>query len=157
MAHPSEERHLILIRHGHRDKFLDESDNGLSEKGVRQAKRLADYFGEEFKDEKSLILLTSPRVRCRETLEPLSRKLDRPITVNPWLEEGGALAPKVRGFLKEWAQRPERITLACSHGDWIPALVEQECGSRIICRKSSFVDLVEVAGEFWIHRVLQRA
>lgn len=157
MAYSAEERHLILIRHGHRDKLLDESDNGLSEKGVRQAKRLAEFFGDEFKSEKSIVLMTSPRVRCRETLEPLSRKLDRPVATNPWLEEGGPLGAKVRGFLKEWSQRPERITFACSHGDWIPTFIEQECGTRIICRKSSFVDLVEIAGEFWIHRVLQRA
>ncbi len=150
------ERRLILVRHAHRDKVATDFDNGLSEKGEKQAKRLSAFFTDEFAEEKSLLLLTSPRKRCRETLEPLAKSLKRNLDTNLWLEEGGPLGSKIRGFLKEWSERRDRVTIACSHGDWIPTAVEQECGARIICRKSSFIDLVDVGGEFLIHRIIQR-
>lgn len=63
----------ILIRHAHRDTADRAQDNGLSKKGREQAKRLRKYFEERFPEgEGDLVLVTSPKKRCVETIEPIA-------------------------------------------------------------------------------------
>src|SRR5262245_33981006 len=67
---------LILIRHGHRDNSRRELDNGLTEKGQSQAKNIRRFFAERFSGDeigKGLWLVSSPKVRCMETLQPTAK------------------------------------------------------------------------------------
>ncbi len=77
---------IVLIRHGEpgweRDR-LAVTNPPLTERGHRQAQRLADALRDEHFDE----ILVSPLVRARETAAPLLDALGRDEVVEPWLEE----------------------------------------------------------------------
>jgi broad specificity phosphatase PhoE len=81
------DRKLIIVRHAHRDTSSGrERDNGLSERGREQAKAVSRYFRERFAKETAL-LLSSPKVRCIETLLPLSDRLDVEVQILDLLDE----------------------------------------------------------------------
>ncbi len=77
---------IVLIRHGEpgweRDGYAV-SNPPLTERGRRQAERLAGSLAGQHFDE----VLVSPLVRARETAEPLLRALGRDEVIAPWLEE----------------------------------------------------------------------
>jgi len=77
---------IVLIRHGEPEWVRDglNVDNPpLTERGHLQAAAMADYLRDEDFDE----VFCSPLVRARQTAAPLFAALDRPATVDPWLEE----------------------------------------------------------------------
>ncbi|MFP5487956.1 MAG: SixA phosphatase family protein [Acidimicrobiia bacterium] len=110
---------LYLVRHakaGERRLWeANDLDRPLSKKGWKQAeavgKRLARLAPTD--------LLSSPYVRCVQTLEPLARRLERPVGVEPRLTEDEPVEP-VLDLLREVADG----TVLCSHGDLIPAAIE---------------------------------
>src|SRR4051794_36350749 len=78
---------LVIIRHAHRNKaFGAEADNGLSAKGRRQARAAARFFKKRFKGRKPNIF-SSPKRRCRETLEPIAKLSGREIQIVDCLNE----------------------------------------------------------------------
>lgn len=89
----------------------------LTEKGFGQAQGLVDLWG----DKGIRRLLTSPAVRCRQTLDPLASHLGLVIEDTDVLLEGApvegarALLDSVRGT----------DVALCSHGDIIPDLVNR--------------------------------
>lgn len=62
---------------------LNVDDPPLTERGRRQAERLAEALAGEHFDE----VLVSPLVRARETARPLLEVLGRDEVIEPWLEE----------------------------------------------------------------------
>src|SRR4029079_6552406 len=81
---------LVLCRHGHRDNTKRELDNGLTDKGREQAKSIKRFFSERFSDEdlkKGVWFVSSPKLRCIETLQPTAKGLDRPVDAHPDLDE----------------------------------------------------------------------
>jgi len=104
---------LYLLRHGKagdRSKW-DAPDHlrPLSKRGRRQAEGLADLLGKE----PIARVVSSPFVRCRETVEPLAARLGVQIETVDALAEGAsvddsvALVDKLAG---------ETVAL-CTHGD----------------------------------------
>ncbi len=90
MGKDSSLKKIILIRHAHRETGADrDRDNGLSEKGQKQAKNVAKFFKEYSSktDTNPNTLYSSPKLRCQETLAPLSKLLNLPIAVEPLLDE----------------------------------------------------------------------
>ena len=77
---------IVLIRHGEpgweRDR-LAVTNPPLTERGHRQARRLAEALRDEHFDE----IFVSPLVRARETARPLLELLGRDEVIAPWLEE----------------------------------------------------------------------
>ena len=66
---------LIILRHAHRNKpFGGLLDNGLSRKGKKQAAQAGKHFLEEYGRVKALVL-SSPKRRCIETVEPIAEKI----------------------------------------------------------------------------------
>jgi 8-oxo-(d)GTP phosphatase len=120
---------LIIIRHAHRNKPLGrKADNGLSKKGRKQAKAIAHFFTSRFKDTKPLIL-SSPKVRCVETVAPLAKAIDAEIIAESSLLEQGddskeeslpQFKDRVEKFVKRQLASKSKIVILCSHGDWIP-------------------------------------
>lgn len=132
---------LVLIRHAHRDTSQRENDNGLDDKGREQAKALRRFFTSRHAvDDKAVWLVSSPKKRCLETLEPISRALDRPVDVHPLLDEGGPLDGKVRSFLEEWKKSKVPLTLVCSHGDWLPVAIYQLFGLHLDVKKGCWLE-----------------
>lgn len=141
---------LILIRHGHRDNSRSELDNGLTDKGREQAQRIRRFFSERFQPEaysRGLWLVSSPKVRCIETLQPLAKHLDRKVDIHPGLDEqngregSAAFEKRVHGFLHEWTQSAMPLTVLCSHGDWLPAAVQKMLGVAPQVKKGSWLEL----------------
>lgn len=120
---------FILVRHAHRDTDNGrDRDNGLSGKGRDQAKAFRDDVLDLMV--KGTVLLSSPKKRCVETLEPLAKKAGLPIEVDKLLDEQdhgesyGALERRIELFVG-WVSASEHpVIVACSHGDWIPLFCE---------------------------------
>jgi probable phosphoglycerate mutase len=77
---------IVLIRHGEPEWVRDGLavvDPPLTERGHRQADRLAEYLSDERFDE----VLVSPLVRARQTAWPLLAALGVAEVIDPWLEE----------------------------------------------------------------------
>lgn len=131
---------LYLLRHaaaGDRSSWDgDDRLRPLSKKGRRQALRLAELLGGTRLDR----IVSSPYVRCTETVAPLAER--RGLTV----EEHGALAegsrlPAVLALVDDLVDGGS--TVVCSHGDVIPMLLGQyadrgvDLGPEPACAKAS--------------------
>ncbi len=141
---------LVFIRHAHRDTSMRALDNGLTDKGREQAKWVKRYFSARFDEDEvkdSLWLVSSPKLRCVETLMPLSKGLGRPVDIHPNLNEGEMgeggriLEARVQNFIKEWKQSKVEVTVACSHGDWLPYAFHQLLGLYIDPKKGSWLEI----------------
>jgi probable phosphoglycerate mutase len=77
---------IVLIRHGEPEWVRDGLavvDPPLTDRGHRQAQRLAAWLREERFDE----VLVSPLVRARQTAAPILEALATAEAIDPWLEE----------------------------------------------------------------------
>src|SRR5689334_5268718 len=121
-------RTLIVLRHAHRDTFRREDDNGLSDKGREQVRKLQGHFVKyaaafQWKEAQ---FFSSPRLRCQETIGPLAEALNAPMEVHPLLEEQRedetqfTFVGRIEKFFHEWRGGSSLHTVICSHGDWIP-------------------------------------
>jgi phosphohistidine phosphatase SixA len=115
---------LLLLRHataGHRDPAADEAEDELrplDERGFRQADALpvlyAGYGVER--------LVTSPYVRCRQSVDPLAAALGLPVEERPELAEGVHEA-EVWALVGEVAGS---TAVLCTHGDILGFLLGEE-------------------------------
>ncbi len=112
---------LYLVRHaraGDRSSWNgDDRHRPLSKRGRRQAKRLVALLGGHTVDR----LLTSPYVRCRQTLEPIAKNRNLDIEERAELEEN----IPVDGALELVEKLAGTSAMLCSHGDIIPALIDR--------------------------------
>jgi 8-oxo-dGTP diphosphatase len=116
---------LFLVRHakaGKRSKWLEDSANDnddrkrpLDERGILQAVALADRLA----DFAPTLLLSSPFMRCVQTLEPLGAKLANTVKADERLAEDNSFEP----ILELLESCPDN-TVLCSHGDMIPMVVD---------------------------------
>lgn len=106
--------HVVLLRHaraGERDEWQgDDRLRPLDEKGKRQA----DGLVERLLDLGARRVVSSPYVRCVQTVEPLARALATTVETADALAEGAPRAETMR--LLEAATEP---TVFCTHGDVI--------------------------------------
>lgn len=114
-------------------------DNGLSPKGHAQAEDFARRFvaGEIVEKPECAVLVSSPKLRCRETLGPLAKALKVEIKINSLLDEGD-VEWKIEEFFGNWLSGPESLTVINTHGDWIPEFFEMKLGARIDLKKGGF-------------------
>lgn len=109
---------LYLVRHakaGPRTLGPHDRQRPLSRDGSEQARNLMTHLIEVPVSR----LLSSPFVRCRQTLEPLAETTGLSIADSPTLIEGMPFEP-VLSLLKEL---PDHAVL-CSHGDLIPDVIQ---------------------------------
>lgn len=142
---------LILIRHCHRDTSRRELDNGLSPKGQKQADWLAKFMAQRLEDEdwdkNQIELFSSPRLRCQETLKPLSEFLRRPVQVEKMLDEQSrmegfeSLTGRVQKHLKTWTTGHAGVTVWCSHGDWLPVAAFHLLGASVDFKKGCWCEV----------------
>lgn len=138
-------KRLYLVRHAHRDVAHRSLDNGLTEKGRRQAESIAIWLkkdlGQSSEGRPRPTALTSPKQRCRETLEPFSQQMGMVVSVDQGLteqgerESAGEFAGRVRAWLQKWLEGPMEVSIACSHGDWIPLAIGLLSGERVELKK----------------------
>jgi len=105
----------VLLRHasaGDRDRWDgDDFHRPLDARGRRQAAELVELL-RPFKVRR---VLSSPYVRCIETVEPLAAALDLPVELNDRLTEG---ASPGAGLLLH-----EDGVVCCTHGDIIESVL----------------------------------
>jgi phosphohistidine phosphatase SixA len=107
-----------LVRHGSagdRHAWHDPDElRPLDEEGRRQAKALVGLLADAMIER----LLSSPSLRCVQTLEPLAEARGMPIETTPVLAEGAGGAGAVELLSGEAA------LVSCSHGDVIEAALD---------------------------------
>jgi broad specificity phosphatase PhoE len=109
---------LLLIRHAHAGS-RQESDGKdwarkLSNKGARQAAALVETL-EPYAPQR---ILSSPSVRCVETVAPLAQALHLKVEEDVALAEGSGLA--ALALVRRLAN--DKVAL-CTHGDVIPEIL----------------------------------
>jgi 8-oxo-dGTP diphosphatase len=111
---------VYLVRHakaGSRSAWDGPDDlRPLTKAGRRQAEALVALLG----DAGVAKIVSSPFVRCRQTVEPLAELVRRPVDLSDALAEGATLTEILRLIEKVGDQQ----SVLCSHGDVIGALLE---------------------------------
>ena len=110
---------VLLVRHGRagdRDEWTgDDRLRPLDKRGRRQADAMvAPLAGYALSR-----LVSSPYIRCVQTLEPLSARLGLPVEHDPAIAEGVPVQ-KARGLIDRLGPGP---VVLCTHGDVVEALV----------------------------------
>jgi 8-oxo-dGTP diphosphatase len=110
---------LFVVRHvkaGDRSRWHGaDEDRPASKNGRRQAIALADRL----EHEGVTALISSPALRCIQTLEPLADRIGIKIEVDERLAEGSPFEPAL-AVVRDALDR----ALLCSHGDVVTDLIE---------------------------------
>jgi phosphohistidine phosphatase SixA/8-oxo-dGTP pyrophosphatase MutT (NUDIX family) len=120
---------LYVIRHakaGIRAAWSGpDEERPLTRRGRKQARRLVERFqGLDIQR-----ILSSPFVRCMQTVEPLAEARGLPVEVATELREGASVDELLRG-LATFGDRP---TVVCGHGTEIRSLIDRlEAGGATI-------------------------
>ena len=115
-----QEWRVDLVRHadaGDREAWSgSDNERPLTGKGRRQAEALIVHF----KIREDTKVISSPAIRCVQTVEPLARILNTKVSLDPRLFEGEG--PTV---VLDLIRNLEEDTVLCSHGDIIGGIVFQ--------------------------------
>lgn len=125
---PAETRTVLIVRHataGRKARYHgDDRKRPLDREGRTQAKSLVPQllaFG-------ASVIHAADRTRCVQTVEPLARRLDAPITVEPTLtEEAYADNPKAAHERILQIAAADGIPAVCTQGRVIPHLIDWWC------------------------------
>jgi broad specificity phosphatase PhoE len=131
---------LVLVRHAHRDTSQGRlRDNGLSAKGWRQADKFAAWAVESLPLDRTA-LASSPKLRCLETLEPLSRPIRRweSLGEQRFRESDAAFRKRVASALQAALRNNAKAVVLCSHGDWLPVAAEVLTGRPLDWKKGAW-------------------
>jgi 8-oxo-dGTP diphosphatase len=116
---------IYVVRHAHAGSRSawdgKDAERPLSKKGHRQATTIADRLVDELSDKSTTPLLSSPAVRCEQTLGPLARRLGLEVRPDGRLAEGCS-GTDALSLIDELRGRSDAAVL-CSHGDVIPELL----------------------------------
>lgn len=143
---------LVILRHAHRDNSVATADNGLSERGRAQAQALKHYFQTRLQEAAfsgDLEFLSSPKLRCQQTIEPLAQVAEQRVSIDQGLNEQTRSREDEEGFeariaqwLSDWtASDKSGATIICSHGDWIPLALRVAVGHSRDIEKGSWSEL----------------
>jgi broad specificity phosphatase PhoE len=138
---------LVLIRHAHRNVDDSLKDNGLSERGQDQVKKMVKFYKNRFEASKAAFF-SSPKKRCIETISPVAKEAQAKLAnVDERLDEHGPgensalFFARMEEFLDVWKYEGEALTVICSHGDWIPYAVQKLTGREISLKKCGWVEI----------------
>ena len=143
-------RTLFVVRHavaGSRQRWSDPDHiRPLTKKGWRQAYALADRLAPEGIER----LVSSPYVRCTQTLEPLGELLGLEVEEHPALAEGRDMGATM-DLLRELSGTNAALS---SHGDVIPSAIFRlaDAGTKLsdpiyFCKKGSIWAVNVIGGE----------
>ncbi len=137
---------LLLVRHAEADPRSSwvgpDVLRPLAAKGRRQASRLVQVLGDRIAIRR---MVSSPSLRCIETLSPLAATLCLSVEVTEALAEGVDPAPAVE-LARTGATLPSSAgaLVLCSHGDLIPGVLDAleaddgvDLGRQPRCQKGS--------------------
>jgi len=141
---------LHLLRHataGDRDAWNGEDrSRPLTKKGVRQAGAFAEHFAGMGIER----VITSPYLRCVQSVEPLADLIGAEIEVSEALSEG----PNIDAAYELADSLVGQNSVLCTHGDVIPAVINRmmwaglSIESRFYCSKGSIWQIEVLGGRF---------
>ncbi len=141
---------LYLLRHaaaGDRTKWEgDDRVRPLTKKGRRQAAAIAERLS-SMEIER---ILTSPNLRCVQSVEPLATAIGAKVVISEALGEG----PDIDGAYDLIDSHVGANTVICSHGDVIPAVINRmmwaglSLESHFYCSKGSIWEVELEGGKF---------
>jgi 8-oxo-dGTP diphosphatase len=115
-------RLAYLVRHAHAgDRATwrgDDSDRPLSDKGWRQARALPTVIRPP---EPLRRVLSSPALRCVQTVEPLAQAYSLRVEIDEALREGADPRDSLALLEREMARGP---VTGCTHGDVVPGVLD---------------------------------
>lgn len=112
---------IYVIRHasaGRRGAGSQDWLRPLDDTGREQAQRISDLLAHDSVSR----VLSSPSLRCQQTVQPLAVRLGLEVEVAEDLDEGQS-AQRARTLVHQLAAA-ETTAVLCSHGDIIPALLD---------------------------------
>jgi len=124
---------IYLVRHAHagsrHDWPGDDTQRPLSRKGRRQARAIKDVVAERGVAR----VLSSPSVRCQQTVDPLALQCGVDVEVIDSLDEGTPLDESMALLRSAF----DTEVALCSHGDVIPDLLRalDETGTAVHGRR----------------------
>lgn len=140
---------LYLVRHARAgDRSGWEGDDRLRPL-TRRGRLQADGLLALFEGRRVERILSSPYVRCMESVVPLASQRGLAVEPSPALEEGAALAD----VLDLVEKQIDVDTVLCSHGDVLPMLLDHlaaqglDLGDHPACAKGSTWVLETQAGD----------
>jgi broad specificity phosphatase PhoE len=92
-------------------------DRPLTDLGRRQAERIAEELGAQ----PVQAIYSSQALRCRDSLEPLARRLGLPIRILPGFQDTAESAFAALQEIRTGV--PDGRAVLCSYGDVVPALL----------------------------------
>jgi broad specificity phosphatase PhoE len=146
-------KRLILIRHAHRDTEVHSLDNGLSEKGKKQVRQLVRFS--ESREIDGAEFISSPKLRCVETLTPLANSMKSNVTIDRRIGEGTS-ASELGQFVDWWKYEGPDLLVVCSHGDVIPLLVQEMTGGQITIKKAGWCEVELVGSDVYLTWLVQK-
>ncbi|HEY4870356.1 MAG TPA: phosphoglycerate mutase family protein [Candidatus Dormibacteraeota bacterium] len=133
---------IYVVRHakaGDRAEWEgDDRLRPLTKSGHRQAEELAAWLKKEPID----AILSSPFVRCLQTLEPLAEQRKLPIEPRKDLEEGSG----GESILRLAEEFKGRNVVLCTHGDLVDELLEYLIAQGLVPRARAQLE----KGSTWI-------
>ena len=115
---------IYILRHGERSNGY--GDVSLSQEGLQQANALANNASLQDVN----LVLCSPKIRTRETIQPLCNRLQLIPEIAADLDQRKSIETepefirRVLNYLDECVQtRKEQNLLLCSHSDWLQAAI----------------------------------
>ncbi len=153
-------RTIYLLRHAKavdREKWHGEDiERPLTPKGLKQAQGVAEALASA----SIKAILSSPALRCRDTVAPLARKTKRvPFEVVSFLAEGSDPLKALHALVNWQNTTQERngqeltegesrslSVVACSHGDVITGMLTELAQSKVI----TFSQILSAKGSLWI-------
>lgn len=137
---------IYLVRHAHagsRSAWIgDDRDRPLSDKGHAQARAIAARLAAGSPP----VILSSPHLRCVQTLEPLAESCGLTVVREPRLQEDSPLELSLAAL----EDAPDGAVL-CSHGDVIPDVVNGLIRRGMDMRDAPLA--LRKASMFVLHRV----
>ncbi len=116
-----------LVRHakaGDREAWKGPDDlRPLSKPGRQQAEAIADRLVSAG----ITCIISSPSVRCRQTIQPLADRLRLPVELDSCLAEGAPVDGAMRLLEKVLGEE----AVLCTHGDVLPALLQRLAASGV--------------------------
>ena len=133
---------VYLVRHakaGDREDWKgDDRQRPLTKSGHRQAEALVD----QLKGDRVDGVMSSPYLRCVQTVQPLAEARGLSVEPKPELEEGKGTGPLLRLI----SSASGRHVVLCTHGDIVDNLLDELMQSGVIRRS----DAANQKGGTWV-------
>jgi len=157
----AETKTLILVRHAHRSTDDPGRDNGLSDKGIEQVKKLVKFAANRLEGTRP-VFLSSPKKRCVETITPIAKEfgtkpeIDSRLTEHGPQENNAVCLARIDNFLDFWKHECPQVTVICSHGDWIPIAIQKLTDARIGIKKAGWIEVEYSGGDAFLTWLVQK-